>query len=80
MERSVPPIEDWGLNALWSLTPTVLVGLVFWFIYRAIVRADSTERKVADRILAEERAKRQRLRTEAAAADSAQTDNSTERT
>lgn len=48
---------DFFLNALWSVTPTVLVGVIFWFIVAAILRADRTERKVRSRIEAEERAK-----------------------
>lgn len=43
---------------VWSLAPTVLVGLLFWVIMRAIVRADRTERKVYARMEAEERARR----------------------
>lgn len=50
------PQEFWS-NAIYSVTPTILVGLVFWFILRAILRADSTERKVRAKIEAEERAK-----------------------
>lgn len=48
-------IEDFWLNALYSVTPTILVGLVFWFVLRVIVRADRTERAVRARIEAEER-------------------------
>jgi hypothetical protein len=51
------PQEFWA-NATFSLVPTALFGLVFWFVLRAIVRADRTERKVSARIEAEERAKR----------------------
>lgn len=43
---------------IWSLAPTVLVGLLFWLIMRAIVRADRTERKVYARMEAKERARR----------------------
>ncbi|MEJ3403908.1 hypothetical protein WDJ51_04110 [Rathayibacter sp. YIM 133350] len=50
-------MDDFWINALWSLTPTVLVGLLFWFIMRALIRADRTERKVYGEIEAEERAK-----------------------
>ncbi len=50
------PEEFWA-NALYSVTPTVLVGGLFWFTLRAILRADRTERKVYSRIEAEERAK-----------------------
>ncbi|MEO6828135.1 MAG: hypothetical protein ABI255_10985 [Microbacteriaceae bacterium] len=49
--------ELWG-GLVWAITPTIFVGLVFWMILRAIVRADRTERKVYARIEAEERAKR----------------------
>lgn len=43
---------------LWALAPTVLVGLLFWAIMRAIVRADRSERKAYTRLEAEERARR----------------------
>jgi flagellar biosynthesis/type III secretory pathway M-ring protein FliF/YscJ len=42
----------WGV--LWSLGPTVCVGLLFWFVMRAILRADRTEREAQARIEAEE--------------------------
>jgi flagellar biosynthesis/type III secretory pathway M-ring protein FliF/YscJ len=48
--------EAWT-GVLYSLGPTVLVGLLFWFIMRAIIRADRTERKAYAQIEAEERAK-----------------------
>ena len=51
-------LEDFWANALFSVTPTILIGLVFWFILRAIIRADRTERKVYSQIEAEERARR----------------------
>jgi flagellar biosynthesis/type III secretory pathway M-ring protein FliF/YscJ len=47
--------QDFWLNALYSLTPTVLVGLVFWFVLRSIIRADRNERAARARIEAEER-------------------------
>jgi hypothetical protein len=50
------PDSVWG-NILFSVTPTILVGLIFWFAMRAIIRADRTERKVYSRIEAEERAR-----------------------
>ncbi|MEO7007392.1 MAG: hypothetical protein ABI275_06810 [Terrimesophilobacter sp.] len=50
-------MENFWVNAAWSVTPTVLVGLVFWLVLRAILRADRTERKVYAEIEAEERAK-----------------------
>ena len=45
------------MNAPWSVTPTILIGLVFWLVLRAILHADRTERKVYAQIEAEERAK-----------------------
>jgi len=49
-------LENFWANALYSVTPTVLLGLVFWFVMRSIIRADRTERKVYSEIEAEERA------------------------
>jgi len=43
---------------IWSILPTIVVAVVFWFILRSIFRMDRTERKVYARIEAEERAKR----------------------
>ncbi len=45
------------MNAIWSLTPTVLIGLFFWLVLRLILRADRTERRIYSQIEAEERAK-----------------------
>lgn len=50
------PQEFWS-NAIFSVIPTILVGLVFWFTLRAILRSDRTEREAYARIEAEERAK-----------------------
>ena len=44
-------------NAVYSLAPTVLVGLIFWFVMRSIIRSDRSERKAYAKIEAEERAK-----------------------
>lgn len=49
--------EDFWSNAIFSVTPTILVGVIFWFVMRAIIRADRTERKVRATIEAEERAR-----------------------
>ena len=51
------PADFWG-NAIFSVVPTLLFGLVFWFVFRAIFRSDRVERETAARIEAEERAKR----------------------
>jgi hypothetical protein len=50
------PQEFWA-NAIFSLIPTLAVGLIFWFTLRGILRADRTERKVYADIEAEERAR-----------------------
>lgn len=50
-------MDEFWANAIWSLAPTVLIGLIFWFVMRAILRADRTERASYARIEAEERAK-----------------------
>ncbi|MEJ6489098.1 hypothetical protein PQI23_05105 [Leucobacter sp. USCH14] len=50
-------MDNWWLNAVWSLTPTVLIGIFFWLVLRLILRADRTERQAYQRIEAEERAK-----------------------
>jgi flagellar biosynthesis/type III secretory pathway M-ring protein FliF/YscJ len=49
-------IEDYWLNALWSLAPTILVGLIFWFVIRAIIHADRNERRAQAKVELEERA------------------------
>jgi len=50
------PQEYW-LNALFSVTPTILLGLVFWFVMRSIIRADRSERDARAKIEVEERAR-----------------------
>lgn len=50
-------MDNFWANALWSLAPTVLVGLAFWLIMRSIIHADRNERKVYSQIEAEERAR-----------------------
>jgi flagellar biosynthesis/type III secretory pathway M-ring protein FliF/YscJ len=42
---------------IFSLAPTILIGLVFWFIMRAIIRSDRNERAAYAKVEAEERAK-----------------------
>ena len=51
-------IENFWLNAAYSVTPTILIGLVFWFVMRSILRADRDERESYSRIEQEEREKR----------------------
>jgi len=51
-------IQDFWLNAIFSLVPTILIGLIFWFIMRNILRADRTERDTLKKYEAEERERR----------------------
>lgn len=51
-------LENFWANAAFSVTPTILVGLIFWLVMRSILHADRTERRVYSEIEAEERAKR----------------------
>lgn len=50
-------MDNYWFNAIYSVIPTICLGLIFWFIMRAIIRADRNERKAYERIEAEERAK-----------------------
>jgi len=50
------PESFWG-NVIFSVTPTILLGLLFWFAMRAIIRADRAERQTFSEIEAEERAR-----------------------
>ena len=51
-------IENFWLNALYSVTPTILIGLFFWMVMRSILRADRRERETYSEIERQERAKR----------------------
>jgi len=50
-------MENSWFNAVFSLAPSLGVGLIFWFIMRAIIHSDRSERKAYARVEAEERAK-----------------------
>lgn len=50
------PQEFWT-NAIFSVVPTIAVGLIFWFVMAAIMRSDRTERNSYAKIEAQERAK-----------------------
>lgn len=50
-------VENFWANAAWSVIPTILLGLTFWYVLRSIIHADRNERKVYARIEAEERAR-----------------------
>lgn len=51
-------IENFWLNALFSVTPTVIAGLFFWFVLRSVLRADRSEREAYNKMLRAERIKR----------------------
>ncbi len=51
-------IQDFWLHAIFSLVPTILIGLIFWFIMRNILRADRTERDTLKKYEADERERR----------------------
>jgi len=51
-------IQDFWGNAIFSLVPTILIGLIFWFVMRSILRADRTERDTLKKYEAEERERR----------------------
>jgi flagellar biosynthesis/type III secretory pathway M-ring protein FliF/YscJ len=51
-------METWWVNALWSVTPTAILAVLFWLIIRSILRADRTERDEFAKVEEQERAKR----------------------
>ena len=51
-------MENFWVNVLWSLAPSVLIGGLFWFILRSVFRSDRNERAAYARVEAEERLKR----------------------
>ena len=60
-------IGGWD-EGLWALLPTLAVGALFWFVMRAILRADRNERAAQAKIEAEFEAERA-ARAQAASAD-----------
>ncbi|WP_395640404.1 hypothetical protein [Pseudolysinimonas sp.] len=58
------PEEFWA-NAIFSVVPTLLFGVLFWFVFRAIIRSDGAERAAAAQVEVEERAKRAALKDRA---------------
>lgn len=57
-EHGYPGVmENIWLAVFWSLLPTLVIGGLFFFILRNIVRMDRNERRQYARIEAEERAK-----------------------
>lgn len=54
--RTLDGMGGWD-TGLWALVPTLCVSLLFWFVMRAIIRSDRTEREAQARIEADEDAK-----------------------
>lgn len=48
-------MDNWWVNAIWSVTPTVLIGLLFALVLRVILRADRNERRIYREMEAKER-------------------------
>lgn len=55
--RVIFTMDNWWINAIWSITPTVLIGVFFALVLRFILRADRTERRIYKQMEAEERAR-----------------------
>nr|WP_091187137.1 hypothetical protein [Microbacterium humi] len=51
-------MENFWLNAAWSVLPTILLFALFYVVLRAIFHIDRNERRVYSEIEAEERARR----------------------
>lgn len=51
-------MDNWWVNALWSITPTVLIGVLFAVVLRFILRADRNERRLFDEMETKERERR----------------------
>lgn len=50
-------IENWWLNALWSVTPTIIIGILFGLIIYGALNADRKARQERANIEQEERAR-----------------------
>jgi len=46
------------MTALWSIAPTIVITVLFFWILRSVLRFDRTERRAFAKVEAEERAKR----------------------
>lgn len=62
-------MDSYWVAVIWSLLPTLVVGGIFYFVLRSIIRVDRTERRVYAKVEAEERAKRGLPPVEPAASD-----------
>ncbi|MGO1545661.1 MAG: hypothetical protein ACTHXA_15110 [Gulosibacter sp.] len=49
--------QEWWLNALWSVTPTIIIGTLFGLIIYAAINADRKIRQERADVEAEERSR-----------------------
>ncbi len=54
----MPDVDEYWVAALWSIAPTIVITVLFFWILRNILKFDRTERRAFSKIEAEERAKR----------------------
>jgi flagellar biosynthesis/type III secretory pathway M-ring protein FliF/YscJ len=55
--------NDW-FNVVFSFAPTIAVGLILWFVMRAVIRADRIGRAAYDKADREEREAQDALKME----------------
>lgn len=51
-------VDPYAVAVIWSILPTLVVSVIFYFVLRSVLRMDRTERKAHAKIEAQERAKR----------------------
>ena len=51
-------MDEYWVAVFWTLLPTVVVSLIFFYVLRSVIRADRNERREYARIEAKERARR----------------------
>ena len=56
--RILERMDDYWVAVVWTLLPTVVIGGIFYFVMRSIIRADRNERRDYAKIEAQERKKR----------------------
>ncbi|HJA04844.1 MAG TPA: hypothetical protein H9800_08285 [Candidatus Microbacterium stercoravium] len=51
-------MDGYWMTALWSIAPTIVITVLFFWILRSVLRFDRIERRAFAKVEAEERAKR----------------------
>ena len=51
-------MDDYWVAVAWTLLPTLVVGSIFFYVLRSIIRADRNERREYAKIDSNERARR----------------------